>query len=107
MYSADFNSMINVLEEVLDTIEAEEFDKFGNISKTLDDCFMELCGEYPGAVSIRNSYTNREKLKVLDQETTEVHQPLVAKGGGGAREREKTRVIPKISWNLIRRKKGK
>jgi hypothetical protein len=104
MYSADFDSMIEVLENVLDIIEGEEFAKFGNISKTLDDCFMELCGEYPGAVTIRNSYTNREKLKVLDQETTGTHQPLVAKGGGDAREGEKTRVIPKFSWNLIRRK---
>jgi hypothetical protein len=40
----------------------------GNISKTLDDCYIELCGEYPGAVAIRNSYTQREKLKALDEE---------------------------------------
>jgi hypothetical protein len=109
MHAADFNRTFRDIERIFDTIETNDFDISSNdISKTLDDCFMELCGEYPGAVIIRNSYTNRVRLKELDQEIMGMRQPLVAEGRGGVllREREKKSAIPKISWKLIRRNKG-
>jgi hypothetical protein len=64
---------------------------------------MELCGEYPGAVTIRNSYTNLEKLKALDQETTGIRRPMGATDN--AQEHEKKSIVPKF-WNLFRKKKG-
>jgi hypothetical protein len=107
MHAADFNRISSDLERILDTIEANDFDiSSNNISERLDECFMELCGEYPGAVIIRNSYTDLQKFKALDQQTTEMRRSLAAKAGGGVRKPEKKSMVPKALWNLIRRKKG-
>jgi hypothetical protein len=107
MHAADFNRIAGDLERILATIEANDFDISSNdISEGLEECFMELCDEYPGAVIIRNSYVDLQKFKALDQRTMEMRRQPVAKAEGGAREPEKKSFITKILRNLIRRKRG-
>jgi hypothetical protein len=55
-------------------ITKDEFDR-EDIQRNLDRIFLALCGDYPGAVTVRHSHKLFEELKEIDQENLDSQGP--------------------------------
>lgn len=73
------NSVLHCIQIRIDVLEGNPIDKEGD-SWDIDLIFLTLCGDYPGAVTIRRSHSEFESLKARDAEDAQSNLALAESG---------------------------
>ncbi|KIM20462.1 hypothetical protein M408DRAFT_12998 [Serendipita vermifera MAFF 305830] len=67
----DLTQFLDSLMHIVKRIKGEDFDQ-ASAQTTIDQIFIDLCSDYPGAVNIRRSGERFEELKELDRKEAQL-----------------------------------
>ena len=62
------------MNKTMDDLESKYFDR-QKVQDAIQNAFDAICGEYPGAVTVRHSYKRLERLARIDHEEEVIRPP--------------------------------
>lgn len=105
MFVSDFSSLIALVSQILDEVESGFFDQ-ATVETDIKRVFSALCGDFPGAVSVRLSVNHLRKLAALDYEESALesegvgvnqNSPLI-RGIHDSNEKASSNATPELSF---------